>query len=86
MTPCTTVRRYKRRNPSGTISTVRQHTRKTKRQQEQYGFGITNPMTGRRAYVGPFPTKLDAIEEMERRKRNGKNPRLVKQKRFSVEP
>jgi len=86
MTPCTTIRRYKRRNPSGKVSTVRQHTRKIARQKEQYGFGITNPMTGTRAYVGPFSTKLDAIQEMERRKRNGKNPRLVKRKRFSVAP
>ena len=41
----------------------------------RWGFGVTNPTTGERAYIGPFSTKARARIEMN--KRVGKNKRLI---------
>lgn len=48
------------------------------------GFGITNPVTGHRVYVGPFPSKAAARKEMA--KRHGKSKRTVYRTKFDHKP
>ena len=37
------------------------------RKQKKWHFGITNPVTGSRVYIGPFATKDEARKEMAKR-------------------
>lgn len=53
-----------------------------------WGFGITNPITDKRVFVGPFRTKALAEKEAKNRKNSGsgKNIRIVQRKKFDVKP
>jgi hypothetical protein len=49
-----------------------------------YGYGFTNPKSGKRFFIGPFKTKKIASINLEKAKKKkiGKNIRLIKESLF----